>query len=52
MKRIPNGCGHAKDFGADVADAELAERLADQAFAHEIDALCPAGRPLARRAGP
>ena len=45
MKLHVEGRGHAEDLGADVADAELAERPADEAVAHVVDALRPAGRP-------
>ena len=39
--------GHAEHLGADIADAERAERAADQADAHVVDALGEAGGGLA-----
>ena len=47
MNFMPKGAAMPKNLGADIAHAELAERLADQALAHEVDALRPAGRRLA-----
>jgi hypothetical protein len=43
----PKGGGQAEYFGADIAHAELAERLADEAGAHELAAARPARGPLA-----
>ena len=39
------GPGEPEHLGADVAHAELAQRLADQALAHVLRALCPALGP-------
>ena len=41
------GPRETEDLGADVAHAELAQGLADQALAHMVGALRPALRPLA-----
>ena len=42
----------AEHLGADIAHAELAQGLADQAHAHVVGALGPAVRALAASAGP
>ena len=45
-------CREAEHLGADIAHAELAQRLADQALAHVVGPLGPARPAPGGRAGP